>query len=85
MCNGIGHRLQGAFDYLVEQGVHVELGGVPLVGDTLKDIQAAPAVGATPYLVRTGKGVRTEAAAEGLDGVMIFDNLAACVDHLLSA
>jgi D-glycero-D-manno-heptose 1,7-bisphosphate phosphatase len=40
---------------------HTELKGVPLVGDSLKDLQAADAVGAQPLLVRTGKGTRTQA------------------------
>lgn len=56
---------------------------VPLVGDSLRDLQAARAVGAQPVLVRTGKGERTLAQAEGLEGVPVYDDLSAFVDDLL--
>jgi D-glycero-D-manno-heptose 1,7-bisphosphate phosphatase len=36
-----------------------ELKGVPMVGDALRDLQAAAAVGAKPYLVLSGKGRKT--------------------------
>lgn len=59
------------------------LEGVPVIGDSLRDLQAAQAVGATPILVRTGKGERTIAKGEGLEGVAIFDDLSAAVSNLL--
>lgn len=62
---------------------NVELGGVPAVGDSLRDVQAARAVGARPILVRTGNGEKTAARGEGLDGVAIYSDLAAVVDALL--
>ena len=34
------------------------LEGVPVVGDSLRDLQAAVSVNATPYLVLTGKGMK---------------------------
>jgi D-glycero-D-manno-heptose 1,7-bisphosphate phosphatase len=40
----------------------ISLTGVPLVGDSLKDIQVARQCGCIPYLVRTGKGETTLAA-----------------------
>ncbi|MEJ2142340.1 MAG: D-glycero-beta-D-manno-heptose 1,7-bisphosphate 7-phosphatase [Gammaproteobacteria bacterium] len=63
---------------------NTSLTNVPVIGDSLRDLQAAHTVGATPYLVRTGKGERTIAKGEGLDGVPIYDDLAAVVDELLS-
>ena len=57
---------------------------VPVVGDSLRDLEAAREVGATPYLVRTGKGERTIAKAKGLEGVQIFADLARFVDYLLA-
>lgn len=60
-----------------------ELENVPVVGDSLRDLQAAQAVHAKPYLVRTGKGDRTIAKGEGIEGVPVFDNLAAVVEQLL--
>lgn len=56
---------------------------VPAVGDSLRDLQAARSVGAKPVLVRTGKGERTLAGGEGLDGVPVYDDLASYVDELL--
>lgn len=53
-----------------------DLSGVFFVGDTLKDVQAARAAGASPLLVRTGKGERTLAKKyDELKGVPVFDNL----------
>jgi D-glycero-D-manno-heptose 1,7-bisphosphate phosphatase len=60
-----------------------ELNNIPVIGDSLRDLQAAQAVGANPYLVRTGKGERTISNGEGLEGVPVFDDLAAVVDELI--
>lgn len=60
-----------------------DLRGVPAVGDSLRDIQAARAAGAWPLLVRTGKGRDTERAIHGTD-VAVYDDLSAVVDHLLA-
>ncbi|MEJ2554034.1 MAG: D-glycero-beta-D-manno-heptose 1,7-bisphosphate 7-phosphatase [Gammaproteobacteria bacterium] len=70
---------------LREIGAHfnVDLTGVPAVGDSLRDIQAARAVGARPILVRTGKGEGTVRRGEGLAGVAVYPDLAAAVDSLL--
>lgn len=59
------------------------LTGVPIVGDSLRDLESAREVDASPYLVKTGKGERTIANGRGLEGVAVFDNLAAVVDELL--
>jgi len=60
------------------------LEGVPAIGDSARDLEAARAAGARPVLVRTGKGRRTEAAGgPALEGVPVFDDLAAAVDALL--
>ncbi len=45
----------------------VDLAGVPFVGDSLKDLQAAERVGCIPYLVRTGKGKQTLTNLKGSD------------------
>ncbi|RLA19541.1 MAG: D-glycero-beta-D-manno-heptose-1,7-bisphosphate 7-phosphatase [Gammaproteobacteria bacterium] len=52
----------------------ISLEGIPFVGDTLRDIQAAQAVGASPFLVKTGKGEKTLQDNPNLD-VPVFDNL----------
>ncbi len=59
------------------------LEGMPVIGDSLRDLQAAWAVEAKPILVRTGKGRRTEASLED-PRVPVFDDLAAAVKWLLS-
>lgn len=59
------------------------LNGVPVIGDSLRDLQAAVAVNAQPILVRTGKGERTLAAGGIPEATPVFDDLAAAVDHLL--
>ena len=59
------------------------LKGIPVIGDSLRDLQAAQTVGATPMLVKTGKGERTLAKGEGLDGIPVFNDLADAVSALL--
>jgi D-glycero-D-manno-heptose 1,7-bisphosphate phosphatase len=60
-----------------------DLTGVPAVGDSLRDVQAAQAVGARPILVRTGKGEAAASAGVGLTGVEVCADLAAVADSLL--
>ena len=60
-----------------------DLAGVPAVGDSLRDIEAAQAVGARPLLVRTGKGLLTLEQQAIPDGVSVYDDLAAVADALL--
>lgn len=62
---------------------HLDLNGVPVIGDSLRDIQSAQTMEARPMLVRTGKGERTVAKGEGLTGVPIYADLSAAVDALL--
>lgn len=57
--------------------------GVPVIGDSLRDLLAAQQVGATPILVKTGKGGRTLAKGQGLDGIAVYDDLATAVSALL--
>ena len=54
----------------------VGLAGVPMVGDSLRDLQAAAAVGAKPYLVLTGKGKKTREAGGLPKGTEIVADLA---------
>ncbi len=68
----------------IASAFNIDLAGVPAVGDSLRDLQAARAVGARPILVRTGKGERTFAKGEGLDDVAVYADLAAVADALLS-
>ena len=62
----------------------VELTDVPAVGDGLRDLQAAHAVGARPMLVLTGKGEKTLAAGNLPPGTMVFPDLAFAASALLA-
>ena len=62
---------------------NTSLTGVPAVGDSLRDLQAAAALGAQPYLVLTGKGMKTQAAGGLPEGTLIYPDLAAVVASLV--
>lgn len=68
----------------VGQRLHVPLDGVPVIGDSLRDLQAAEAIGAHPILVRTGKGRATEAALPPDHEYPVYDDLAAAAQALLT-
>jgi D-glycero-D-manno-heptose 1,7-bisphosphate phosphatase len=57
--------------------MNTPLEDVPVVGDALRDLQAAAAVGARPVLVLTGKGKKTRTAGGLPPGTEVFDDLAA--------
>jgi D-glycero-D-manno-heptose 1,7-bisphosphate phosphatase len=61
----------------------VSLEGVPFIGDSLRDLQAATAVGAQPVLVLTGKGKKTRKDGDLPEGTVVHDDLAAAVHSLL--
>ena len=63
---------------------NLDLAGVPSVGDSLRDLQAAAAVGAQPILVLTGKGKQTKAAGGLPAQTLIFADLAAAVKSIVS-
>jgi D-glycero-D-manno-heptose 1,7-bisphosphate phosphatase len=68
----------------IGERLRINLAGVPVIGDTLRDVEAARAVGASPMLVRTGKGERTLTNNKGLEGVPVYADLGEAVDALLS-
>lgn len=63
---------------------NVDLAGVPVVGDSLRDLVSAAAVGAQPMLVLTGKGKKTRSDPALPAGTLIFDDLAAVAKKLTS-
>jgi len=67
----------------IARRMNVSLNNTPVIGDSLRDLESARSVGAQPILVKTGKGERTLAKGKGLEGVPVYDNLAAAVDALL--
>ncbi len=71
----------GLFRMFAEQ-FGVDLRGIPAVGDSFRDLEAARSVGASPMLVETGKGQRTLARYPDLD-LPIFSNLYDAAQHIL--
>jgi len=61
----------------------LDLNTVPCVGDSLRDLQAAQAVGCSPILVQTGNGRKTEREALPA-GTRVFADLGAVAEALLS-
>ena len=64
--------------------LHVDLAGVPAVGDALRDIEAALAVGAKPLLVKTGKGLRTLQGGSLPEGVPVYEDLREAANIIIS-
>lgn len=64
----------------VSHGFHLE--GIPVIGDSLRDMQAAEAVFALPILVETGKGERTLKMRPDLN-YPTFPNLYAAAQHII--
>ncbi|HTI48847.1 MAG TPA: D-glycero-beta-D-manno-heptose 1,7-bisphosphate 7-phosphatase [Casimicrobiaceae bacterium] len=62
----------------------VDMADVPCVGDGLRDLQAAEAVGAQPMLVLTGKGERTLREGGFPKNTVIFPDLAFAASALLA-
>ncbi len=60
------------------------LEGAPVVGDSLRDLQAAAVVGAQPMLVLTGKGQKTLREGRLPAGTAIYPDLASVADALLN-
>jgi D-glycero-D-manno-heptose 1,7-bisphosphate phosphatase len=76
--------LPGLFQKIAEHFHLEDLKGVPVVGDSHRDLHAGMRLGGVPYLVRTGKGMKTLERTLPPD-TQVFDNLATVVDHLLGA
>lgn len=66
--------------------LNLNLESIPVVGDSLRDIEAARAAGAVPVLVRSGNGAGTEKGdAKALRGVAVYDDLASYATALIAA
>jgi len=53
-----------------------------MIGDSIRDLEAAAAVHAQPLLVLTGNGKKTQRTGALPPGTRIFSDLAAAVDTL---
>ena len=74
--------LPGMFHDIAER-LHINLAGVPAIGDSLRDLQAAQAAGASPILVKTGKGFGTVSQPDFDRSLPVFNDLYSAVNHLL--
>ena len=54
---------------------HCDLNRVPLVGDSLRDLQAGEAMNCQPILVLTGNGQKTLADKNKIKNLLVFDSL----------
>ena len=71
--------------YTIAERLDVALPEIVMIGDSLRDVQAAMAAAARPMIVRTGKGQSTLDRNKGLEHIPAHDDLAACVGSLLAA
>jgi|GEM_PF-5858336 len=70
--------------YSISERLDIDLSSVVLVGDSLRDMQAAMAAAAQPIMVRTGKGQSTLDSNKGLEHIPTYDDLLSYVDALLA-
>jgi len=68
--------------FAIAERYNAALERVPAVGDSLRDLQAAAAVGAQPILVLTGKGKETRAGGKLPEGTAVYPDLAAVAQAL---
>ena len=62
---------------------HADLTTTTVIGDSLRDLQAAEAVGAKPILVKTGKGQQTLLNNPQLN-IPVFENLYDAAQYLIT-
>ena len=62
----------------------IDLAGVPVIGDSARDLEAARAVEARPMLVRTGNGERTLRSDPRAGTVPVYADLAAAAEALIA-
>ncbi|OWY38655.1 D-glycero-beta-D-manno-heptose-1,7-bisphosphate 7-phosphatase [Xenophilus sp. AP218F] len=67
----------------IAERFNLKLEGLPLIGDSLRDLEAIAAVGGLPILVRTGKGAKTHMSDALPEGTLVFDDLYDAAEHLI--
>lgn len=73
----------GMYLHIAKQVELTNYSDILVVGDSLRDLQAAQAINAKPHLVRTGKGERTIKKCDGLEDIPVYNDLADFVNQLL--
>lgn len=84
---GCRKPLPGLYEKIGER-YGVDLKKVPVVGDSVRDLEAAIAVGAPPHLVRTGKGAALGDAQiaqlqKQIPALQVHADLAAFAEHMI--
>ena len=70
----------------IKERMGVDLENVPVIGDSMRDIVSAQAVGAYAILVKTGKGHRPlDQNPSKLSDIPVLPNLAAAVETILGS
>jgi D-glycero-D-manno-heptose 1,7-bisphosphate phosphatase len=76
--------LPGLYRFISER-FEIDLHGVPSVGDSARDLEAAAAAGCQPWLVLTGNGPKTLAQGKLPAGTVVWQDLDAVADALEEA
>lgn len=75
-CGSVCRKPYSGMLKAIAQRFDIDLKQMPMVGDTLADVQAAQSMAMQPILVKTGKGQRTLASGEpGLQSLPVYANL----------
>lgn len=69
----------------IAERFNARLEGLPMIGDSLRDLQAIHAAGGQPILVRTGKGTVTLEKGDLPEGTLLFDDLFDAANHLINS
>ncbi len=71
----------------IGEELQISVEGAWYVGDSEKDIELAVAMNCIPILVRSGKGMQTEAHMRKADALprFVFDDLAAAADFIIES
>ena len=67
----------------IEKRFGVTVKGMPAIGDSLRDLEAAQIVGARAILVRTGNGVQTLKQLTTPENIEIYTDLAAAATQII--
>ena len=74
----------GMYLTIAKQAGLSDYSNILVVGDSLRDLQAARTINAKPHLVRTGKGEQTINKGDGLKDIPVYNDLSDFVNQLLS-
>jgi D-glycero-D-manno-heptose 1,7-bisphosphate phosphatase len=82
---GLFHQIALRYGLVEDEAHTTPLKGIPVIGDTLRDLIAGSALGTVPYLVLTGKGRTTQHDPALPKGTKVFADLAAAASAIIAA